>query len=53
VWDAATGKESGRIELPRRGVQLAFDRTSKRLAVALDDTTALVYDLETAFKPAK
>lgn len=53
VWDAATGKEVGRIELPRRGNQLAFDRAGKRLAVALDDTTALVYDLETALRPAR
>ena len=53
VWDAATGKEAGRIELPRRGHHLAFDRTGKRLAVSLDDTTALVYNLETALKPAK
>jgi WD40 repeat protein len=53
VWDAATGKEAGRIELPRRGHQLAFDRTGKRLAVSFDDTTALVYNLETALRPAK
>src|SRR5206468_1769580 len=53
VWDAATGKEAGRIELPRRGHHLAFDRTGKRLAVSLDDTTALVYNLETVLKPAK
>jgi WD40 repeat protein len=53
VWDAATGREAGRIELPRRGHHLAFDRTGKRLAVSLADTTALVYNLETALKPAK
>lgn len=53
VWDAATGKEAGRIELPRPGRNLAFDRTGKRLAVSLDDTTALVYNLEVALKPAK
>ena len=53
LWDAVTGKELGRIELPRRGNQLAFDRTGKRLAVAFDDGTALVYNLETAIKPAK
>src|SRR5439155_23993306 len=34
VWDAATGKEAGRIELPRRGMHLAFDRAGKRLAVS-------------------
>jgi RNA polymerase sigma factor (sigma-70 family) len=54
LWDAATGKELGRIELPRRVAgHLAFDRTGKRLAVALEDTTALVYDLEVALKPTK
>jgi WD40 repeat protein len=53
VFDAATGKEAGRIELPRRGWNLAFDRTGKKLAVSLDNTTALVYDLATALKPAK
>jgi WD40 repeat protein len=53
VWDAGTGKQAGRIELPRRGWHLAFDRTGKRLAVSLDDTTALVYNLETALRPAK
>ena len=53
VWDAATGRELGRIELPARGHHLAFDRTGKRLAVSLWDTTALVYDLEAALKPGK
>lgn len=50
VWDAATGNEVGRIELPRRGGHVAFDRTGKRLAVSFDDTTAVVYDLATALK---
>ncbi|MFO0845241.1 MAG: WD40 repeat domain-containing protein [Gemmataceae bacterium] len=53
VWDAATGKEAGRIGSPRRGQQIAFDRAGKRLAVSLDDTTALVYDLNAALRPAK
>jgi WD40 repeat protein len=53
VWDAATGKEAGRIKLPRPSQHLAFDRTGKRLAVSLDDTTALLYNLETALKQAK
>lgn len=53
VWDAATGREAARIELPHRGQHLAFDRSGKRLAVSLDDTTALVYNLETSLKPAK
>jgi WD40 repeat protein len=50
VWDAATGKEAGRIELPHRGDHVAFDRTGKRLAVSLWDMTVLVYDLDTALK---
>lgn len=50
-WEAATGKEIGRIDwLDSYGI-FAFDRTGKRLAVALRDTTAIVYDLETALKP--
>jgi len=51
VWDATTGKEIGRITLTQHGLHVAFDRTGKRLAVALQDTTAIVYDLETALKP--
>jgi WD40 repeat protein len=51
VFDATTGKEAGRIELPQRGGHVAFDRTGKRLAVSLADTTAMVYDLATALKP--
>lgn len=50
VWDAASGKELGRIELPRPGHYLAFSADGKRLAVSLQDTTALVYDLEIALK---
>jgi WD40 repeat protein len=53
VWDAATGKDLARIELPRPGHSVAFDRTGQRLAVSLDDTTALVYNLERALVPAK
>ena len=51
-WDAATGKDAGRIELPMLARHFAFDRTGKRLAVAFEDTTALVYDLAAAVKPA-
>jgi WD40 repeat protein len=53
VWDAATGKPAGRIELPRRGHQLAFDRAGKRLAVSFDDSTALLYDLEAVLRRAR
>jgi len=52
IWDAESGKELGRIELPSRAFHFAFDRTGKRLAVAHSDTTAACYDLETALKPA-
>jgi WD40 repeat protein len=49
VWDAATGAAVGTIELPRRPVRVAFDG-GRRMAVALDDATVLVYDLDTAVK---
>lgn len=52
VWEADTGKEAGRFELTARGMHLAFDQSGKRLAVAFDDTTAMVFDLEAALKPA-
>ncbi len=52
LWDTATGKETGRLELSRRGHQLAFDQTGKRLAVSFEDTTALVYELEAAARGA-
>ncbi|MFO0803579.1 MAG: sigma-70 family RNA polymerase sigma factor [Gemmataceae bacterium] len=51
--DAGTGKDIGRIELPSRGSNFAFDRTGKRVAVSFWDTTAIVYDLDSALKPAK
>lgn len=51
VWEAGDGKDLGRIELPSVGHHLAFDRTGKKLAVAYRDTTATLYDLETALKP--
>lgn len=53
VFDASTGKEAGRFELPKGGLQLAFDRTGKRLAVAFEDTTAAVYNLETVLQGGK
>src|SRR5262249_47549253 len=34
VWDATTGRDLGRIELPQLAGGLAFDRTGKRLAVS-------------------
>jgi WD40 repeat protein len=53
LWDAETGKELGRIELPSRAGHFAFDRTGRRVAVSHGDTSATLYDLETALKPAK
>lgn len=53
VWDAATGAGVGRIELPRRGTRVAFSADGRHLAVAFDDTTALVYDLAAALAPKK
>jgi WD40 repeat protein len=50
-WDAATGKDLGRIDLPQRGSHLAFDRAGQRLAVSNQDTTATVYDIPAALKP--
>ena len=44
-------KDLGRIELTGHGHHFAFDRTGKRLAVSNWDTTATLYDLETALKP--
>ena len=38
------------IDFPLPGSHFAFDLTGKRLAVALKDTTALVYDLDAALK---
>ncbi|AWM36887.1 ECF RNA polymerase sigma factor SigE [Gemmata obscuriglobus] len=53
VWEVGSGKELGRIALPGRGNQVTFDRTGRRLAVANWDTTATVYDLDTALKPVE
>jgi WD40 repeat protein len=52
LWDAETGKELGRVELPAPGLHFTFDRAGRKLAVAHRDTTATLYDLETALKPA-
>lgn len=52
VWEAVSGKDLGRIALQGRGTRVAFDRTGRRLAVANWDTTATVYELDTALTPA-
>ena len=51
-WDATTGAAAGVVELPARPVRVAFSGDGKLLAVAFFDTTALVYDLSAALKPA-
>jgi WD40 repeat protein len=51
-WDATTGAAAGVVELPARPVRVAFSGDGKLLAVAFFDTTALVYDLSAAPKPA-
>src|SRR5262249_49387275 len=53
VRDAGSGKDVGRVDLPSRGSHFSFDRTGRQLAVAFWDTTAIVYDLETALKPVE
>jgi WD40 repeat protein len=53
VWETGEWKELGRVELATRGGHIDFDRTGKRLAVSHWDTTATIYDLETALKPPK
>jgi RNA polymerase sigma factor (sigma-70 family) len=52
-FDANTGDAVGTIELPNRPESLAFDGPGKQLAVGFVDTTALVYDVAAAMKPAK
>jgi WD40 repeat protein len=52
-WDAKTGKPAGTIDLPHRAECVAFDPPGKRLVVGFTDTTALVYDVAAALKPAK
>ncbi|MBX9622986.1 MAG: sigma-70 family RNA polymerase sigma factor, partial [Gemmataceae bacterium] len=52
VWDAAAGKDLGRVDLPDGGRVFAFSPDGKRVAVAFGDTTAAVYDLATSLKPA-
>jgi RNA polymerase sigma factor (sigma-70 family) len=51
VWNAETGKEHGQIETLNGGSHFAFDAAGKRLAVSHSNTTATIYDLETALKP--
>jgi WD40 repeat protein len=48
-FDAATGAPAGTIELPGRPDAIAFDGGG-RMAVALPDTTTLIYDLVAALK---
>ena len=50
--DAATGADAGRIDLPVRGWQFAFDRTGRRVAVSFSDTTATVFDIPAALAPS-
>jgi hypothetical protein len=49
-WDSATGAEVGAIELPLTGTHFAFDRSGKRLAIALRDTTTMIYSVDAALK---
>lgn len=51
LLDAATGADAGRVPLLQAGGPIAFDRTGRRLAVGLNDTTAVVFDLATALTP--
>ena len=51
-WDTKTGELVGTIELPERPARVAFDG-GKRVAVALWDTTILIYDREAALRPTK
>lgn len=53
LWDPKTGKRTGTIELPHRAGCVGFDPSGKRIVVGLMDTTALVFDLKSAMKPAK
>jgi RNA polymerase sigma factor (sigma-70 family) len=52
VWKAETGKEYGQIVTLNGGSHFAFDKDAKRLAVSHSNTTATIYDLETALKPS-
>jgi len=52
VWNAGDGIELGRMDLPQAGWHFAFDKDAKRIAVAHSNTTATIYDIETALKPA-
>jgi WD40 repeat protein len=52
-YDAKTGDAVGTLDLPYRAECVAFSPDGKRVAVGFLDTTALVYDLDKALKPAK
>ncbi|HYH65000.1 MAG TPA: hypothetical protein VD866_09925 [Urbifossiella sp.] len=45
LLDATTGADAGRLAMPARPGHFAFDRTSRRIAVAFRDTTAVVFDV--------
>lgn len=51
LWDAATGRDLGRIDVPDSGGRFAFDATGKRVAVTRRNTTAIVYEVDAALKP--
>jgi WD40 repeat protein len=52
-FDAKTGEPVGTIDLPNQPESLAFDAPGRRVAVGFLDTTALIYDVAAALKPAK
>ncbi|MBO0699465.1 MAG: sigma-70 family RNA polymerase sigma factor [Zavarzinella sp.] len=52
-WDAKTGEPAGTLGLPYHPQTVAFSPDGKLLAIGFLDTTALVYDVEKALKPAK
>jgi RNA polymerase sigma factor (sigma-70 family) len=51
VWEAATGKDIGRLDLPMGSNHFAFDNSGKRIAFAMPDTTVLVFNVDSAIKP--
>ena len=47
-FDAATGADAGRLDLPAAPESVAFDRTGRRVSVGFGDTTAVVFDTAAA-----